>query len=600
MLRRERLSELIYDQLNCYHQAVGGGRSRESISSKLHNGLLWLYPGSKKSLLTALQLILLLTILLVPLLLMQEKSATYDEVAHLPAGYSYLTTGVVQLNQQHPPLIKEICALPLVLLDVKTWPNSLGREQVEADPSYQWTYGREFLYSQDADQLLWWGRMPAVFLSLGLAVLVMLWAHHLWGKTASLLALALYAVDPTITAHAQLVTTDVGFAFTATLFLYLLRSYLENPSGQGLIVTGLSLGLALGAKFSAVVLIPIAGLFMLIAAWTGQRLKGFKRGRVIQAREVEQGTKLTAVGLQTKDVLTFRIISAVVSLSIMVGLATALLWVIYLFPTDPLFYLRGLRTVGQDHDPKFLYYLMGELREGGWRTYLLITWLVKTPIPFLLLLAGSLVLFLRGHRTAWLDEAFLIIPPLALFICYSLTADNMGVRYLIPCFPFLFIFTARIASYPFTARPIYVGGLTALLGWCLFEFLAIMPDHLSYFNQLAGGSRHGFEWLDDSNVDWGQGLIQLKDYLRDHPVGDYWVCYFGSGDPSYYGIKGRRITDLGSIIRPPQGTIILSSHCLARGQAMMARLFGRGPENWLAHAVPKAIVGHAYYIYQIP
>jgi hypothetical protein len=56
----------------------------------------------------------------------------------------------------------------------------------------------------------------------------------------------------------------------------------------------------------------------------------------------------------------------------MVGLATALLWVIYLFPTNPLFYLHGLSAVGQDHDPNFLYYLMGELRKGGWRSYLLI------------------------------------------------------------------------------------------------------------------------------------------------------------------------------------------------------------------------------------
>jgi hypothetical protein len=202
------------------------------------------------------------------------------------------------------------------------------------------------------------------------------------------------------------------------------------------------------------------------------------------------------------------------------------------------------------------------------------------------------LLSLRGHRTAWLDEAFLIIPPLALFICYSLTADNMGVRYLIPCFPFFFIFTARIASFPFTAKPIYGLLIPALLGWCLFEFVAIIPDHLSYFNHLAGGSRHSFECLDDSNVDWGQSLIQLKNYLCDQPVGDYWFCYFGTSDPSYYGIKGRRITDLGSILRPPQGTIILSSHSLARGQAMMARLLGRGPENWLAHAVPKAIIGH--------
>jgi hypothetical protein len=181
MLRPEKASELIYDQLTgiSHHRAPVGGRSREGslpttrvgrapptgVRSKLHNSLFRLSPCWKKSGLTALQVIFLITILLVPLLIMPEKSATYDEVAHLPAGYSYLTTGLVELNQQHPPLIKEICALPLLLLGVKTWPNRQTLEQAEVDPSYQWTYGRRFLYSQDADRLLWWGRVPAVFLS---------------------------------------------------------------------------------------------------------------------------------------------------------------------------------------------------------------------------------------------------------------------------------------------------------------------------------------------------------------------------------------------------------------------------------------------------
>jgi hypothetical protein len=292
----------------------------------------------------------------------------------------------------------------------------------------------------------------------------MLWADRLWGKAASLLALMLYALDPTITAHAQLVTTDVGFAFLATLFLYLLRRYLENPSGRGLIISGLSLGLVLGAKFWAVILIPVVGLLMVIAAWTGQSAKELKRDHACAKEEVRRGTKLMAVEPRRKDTLAFRIISAVVALGIMAGLATALLWAIYLFPTNPLFYLHGLKAVSRGHDPNFLYYLMGGLRKGGWRFYLLITWLVKTPIPSLLLPAASVMLFLRGHRTAWLDEAFLIIPPLVLFICYSLAADNIGVRYLIPCFPFFFIFTARIASFPFTARRIYGVLVSALLG----------------------------------------------------------------------------------------------------------------------------------------
>src|SRR6266480_3686949 len=177
--------------------------------------------------------IILLTItFFMPASIMKDKSATYDEVIHLPAGYTYLTTGIIKLNQRHPPLIKEICAFPLLFLDVKPLLDRKALQGANVDIAYEWDLGRNFLYHRgyDADRVLFWGRIPALLLSLGLAILVSVWSGRLWGKRASLLALFLYTFDPTITAHAQLVTTDVGFAFFATLFLFLLRRYLESPS----------------------------------------------------------------------------------------------------------------------------------------------------------------------------------------------------------------------------------------------------------------------------------------------------------------------------------------------------------------------------------
>src|SRR5207249_2128046 len=225
-----------------------------------------------------LRLLLLSSTLLIPLLLMKGKSATFDEVAHLPAGYSYLTTGLVKINPQHPPLIKEICAVPLLFLDAKmpVDPETLRRSPVSL--IYQWGFGKRFLYSQDADRLLFWGRVPAVLLSVGLATLVMLWASRLWGGAAGLFALFLYAFDPTVTAHAQLVTTDVGLAFFATLFLYLLRRYLAAPSWGRLTASGLGLGLALGAKFSGAALVPMAVLLIGMAAWRGRQDESARTG----------------------------------------------------------------------------------------------------------------------------------------------------------------------------------------------------------------------------------------------------------------------------------------------------------------------------------
>ncbi|PYV90665.1 MAG: hypothetical protein DMG05_09680 [Acidobacteria bacterium] len=548
---------------------------------------------------SAVRITLPIITFLVPVLIMKDKSATYDEVAHLPAGYTYLTTGIIKLNQKHPPLIKEICAFPLLFLDIKPLLDKKTLQGINIDPAYEWNYGRNFLYHEDhdADRVLFWGRVPALLLSVGLAVLVGAWSKRLWGEPASFLALFLYAFDPTITAHAQLVTTDVGFAFFATLFLFLLRRYLESPSRKGLILSGLFLGLALGTKFSAVVLIPMLVFLVILAAWKQEC--GAIRHTVVNAGLVSRSRGVNLTNLLRQHSRPKRMIAALAASALMILVALSVLWLIYIFPTDPFIYFKGLKAVNKDHDPNFLYYLMGELKPGGWRTYFLIAWLVKTPIPSLLLLAAATLLFFWGNRAFWLDEAFLVIPGISFFIGYSLAADNMGVRYLIPCFPFIFIFTARVAGEFFVKKRSMVTALAILLGWYFIEFVTIYPDHLSYFNEIAGGSRHGPEWLDDSNVDWGQGLIQLRHYLQENPPKGYWFCYFGSAIPKYYGISGRSFDDL-SIISPPlKGTIFMSAHCVARARAIMNSLYGSGPENWISHTLPKAIVGHAYYVYEI-
>ena len=98
----------------------------------------------------AAQWILLLSVFLAPVTIMRGKSATFDEVYHLPAGFSYLTTGIIKLNPQHPPLIKEICALPLLFLDIKKDLDREGLENLQMNSSVDWNYGRLFLYSRDA------------------------------------------------------------------------------------------------------------------------------------------------------------------------------------------------------------------------------------------------------------------------------------------------------------------------------------------------------------------------------------------------------------------------------------------------------------------
>jgi len=194
--------------------------------------------------------VLLLATFVLPVTFMTGKSLTGDEAAHLPPGFSYLVTHRVTLNPEHPPLIKEICALPLLFLGAVMPADQDAIEQGAQDSLYEWRFGRQFFSRPDRDRLLFWGRVPAALLSLALAALILRWASEIWDRFAGSLALFLYAFDPTITAHAQLVTTDVGFALFATAFLYALRHYVKKRSAALLLTAGAMLGLALGAKFS--------------------------------------------------------------------------------------------------------------------------------------------------------------------------------------------------------------------------------------------------------------------------------------------------------------------------------------------------------------
>lgn len=525
---------------------------------------------------TAGQVLLLGFVFLASVVLMRGKSVTFDEVTHLPSGYSYLIQHAVRYNQQHPPFIKEICALPLLLIGVRT---------PAVFPDSEWNFGEEFLFSQDADRILFWGRLPAVLLSVGLGLLIMRWAADLWGNLAGLFALFLYAFDPTITAHSQLVTTDIGVACFSTLYLYLLRGYLSNPGWKRLCLSGLSLGMALGSKFSAVVLLPISLVLIVMSNWGTTGTAGLET--------------TSQEPLVTNPLISDKLMKRLGAFLMMVTIAALFLWIIYFCPTDPQFYWKGIKAVNQDHGKNPYFYLMGELKQGGWIYYLIVAWLVKTPIPMILFLAASFGLYLARRRTSALEEAFLWVPFSGYLIFYALFGDDIGIRYLIPCFPFMFIFSARLVpSIQETGRPFRIAFIAALF-WLVTEWVSIMPDHLSYFNQVAGGSENGIEWLDNSNVDWGQGLKQFREYLQTHNIDDYAYCYFGTGRPQFYGINGRRITDMDFFIRPTRGLIILSAQCIPRARNILDKVFGNRPLNWLRHQRPVSIIGHAYYVYEI-
>ena len=111
---------------------------------------------------------LLFLTFLIPFLSMQNFSPAYDEITHLPSGFSYLKTGELKLNPEHPPLIKMLAATPLLFLNLKfdfNDPNLAGSKTDE------WQFGRDLLFNNGTDRVIFWGRIPVMLLSVLLAFL---------------------------------------------------------------------------------------------------------------------------------------------------------------------------------------------------------------------------------------------------------------------------------------------------------------------------------------------------------------------------------------------------------------------------------------------
>lgn len=509
--------------------------------------------------------LLLLLLFLQATLSMRLMSATSDETTHLASGYTYLRTGQLRLNPQHPPLVKMLCALPLVFLAP---PLDLTDPAWTNDPPDEWQFGIDFLYANDADRLLFWGRLPVVLLALVLGIYVYRWSRSLFGIEAGLVALFLYVFCPNVVAHSRFVTFDMGLScfFLATLF-HLWR-FVKQRRGRDLMGAGIALGLAMATKFSAIFLVPIVALLLAVAA----------------ARDRDDSlpwiTRLRRAGA---------------CFTLLLGIAAVLLWIAFLFPSDPLFYWKGVRLVNADRLATYYYYLLGDFRQGGWWYYSLVAFLVKTPVPTLLLFGCSLVLAGRYRTDSWIDELFLGLPVIVFAAATCAFASNLGIRYLLPIYPLVFIFISRLAPMMFSAR----AGRAAAVGlalWYSAASLWIYPDYLGYFNEAVGGPAQGHKYLDDSNLDWGQDLKQLKAYLGERKIDRIKLLCAWNAPPDYYGITWDDVTETEWTVKPTPGLYAISTHFLIRGE-LLARERGL-KTDWLKRYEPIDRVGTGFYIFR--
>ena len=550
---------------------------------------------------------LLLALAVQVLVFMLASSVTGDEMPSLMLGYQQLRTGEPSPEERNPVLIMLISAAPLLALNPSLNPPVTGPRGHEG--------GYEFLYyNSRPDLMLFLGRLPVLVLSLLLGILVYRWAKRLYGRRAGVVALFFYAFSPTVISQSGLATQDLGVAFFVTLALYHFWKFCRGPSFRLLFATGVSIGLALASKHNALLLIPSLLVLVLVGVWARNPMPvpggwpAFRQHRVLR-RMSFWCTVLVMLGALA--VLTINAVYRFQGSGLPLGklpllerataqaspLVNRLVnpYTQWLPVPLPWTYLRGLgstlaRTTTTHGFPAFL---MGDISPDGWWYYFPFAFAVKTPVPFLLVLFLSLTLIFRLRKLNWFDELFLLVPIVVMFILACRSHTQIGIRHLLVIHPLLFVFASKILKLEFKQR-LAAWIPAAMLGaWTILSCVEVCPHYIAYFNELVGGSRHGYHYLVDSNVDLGQdvkGLVRFMDRKGiDRMTFGHWIDL----DPRYAGRFDRLQCG------PTNGWIAVQADVLQG----LTEAWGADPPGcyaWLREQQPVNEVGYSILLYHVP
>jgi len=569
-----------------------------------------LRASARKNLSTGVIVFLLIVLALELSLSVRRETQTWDEACHIFAGYSYWTRGDFAMNPEHPPLVKLLAALPLLSMPLKV----PAREKLFSKEE-DFISARQFVYSNDAERIMFRARMIAALFTLALAVLLFLAAREMFGFLPALLALTLFVFEPNILAHGALVTTDMGLSCLLFATVYAFYRYLKKPSGGRLMLVGLAAGLSLAAKHSAILIFPIVIALAVCELWT-TRTHSYSKAATCPNPARMAGV-LVVVALMAIFILWasygfhFHPRRGVDAEAPVAGYAARL--------TSPLQkklitesahwrllpepYLYGLADVGITAGFSHTY-LFGKVYPHGQWFYFPAAFLIKSTITlmmFLLLLPFAIVLRDSKHRR---EFWFLSIPPAIYFAVAISSGMNIGVRHILPIYPFLMILAGWAAAQFVRHRRRWAWIVVVIIAFGVVSSLRAFPTYIAYSNELWGGPANTYKYLSDSNVDWGQQLKSVKAYLDQRHVKNCWFAYFAGvvADPEYHGIPCKPLTTIATAWLQPaievpasiDGPVLISAGVLSGYE------FGPGalnPYDQFQRLSPTAVIEHGVFVF---
>ena len=384
--------------------------------------------------------------------------------------------------------------------------------------------------------------MNLVFLAL-MAIVAAAWSQALWGRWGAVLSLTLASLTPLSIAMAYFVGNDLAAAAMGIALLFVSFQYLVRPSTFKAIVVGTLGGAAATTKYSLMTLLPVAALALLCSRLIVTEGTGERSDRVAGLRLA------TAAGRRT-----------LLDIALAAGCGWLVIWMAYGFTNGipfvpgfespllaaasrvlPDLFLLGLDRSVEYASVGYVSFLTGEAYVGGRWPYFPLTYIVKTPLPeMLLVLAGGVLAarLLWTWRRSRVGVAALATLGLGgLLYGYSLLTSqlNIGFRHALPLLPILAVMAgagARVRSRGSVAV------VSLLITWVVAEALLSHPHQLSYCNQLAGGTRGCHRYVGDSSIDWfGQDLGRLATFQRTRQTGPIYLSRYSFTYPAAFGIE---------------------------------------------------------------
>lgn len=508
------------------------------------------------------------------------KAPCFDEPLHIQLGLDYWKNGDHGYGFTNPTLPERIIALPQVLFA-----------------------------PEDTTFRLWLGRIPVIATMLMLGVVVFLWVRARAGNGGALIALVLYTFCPNILAHGSIAGTDLitAAAFFLSLICYI--ALLRQITLIRLVAAGCALGVLFSTKLVAFFILPsllVLGISRSTDPWP-LRLFGSRITQIWQKSLVLIGVLLIlggcvigaiwgVYGFQFRDSWGDEI-SAANEIESNTISTPALYWAATqrVLPEGYLIAMNKVLTV------KNTGYLRGETSYDGWWWYFPYALLVKTPIPTLLCFLFAIGIAVVQLSRLW-DKPSTSVPEKILewrglmvsvffYIGIAMISSyNVGIRLMLPIYPCLISLVGLSVSH-FEKSKIFRYTICLLLVWLGFTFAYQSRDPLAYFNEFAGGSKNGYKHLLDSNLDWGQDLPLLAEYLEDREDEQIWLEYFGTLSPSAYDINFRRI--VAPYAQPKSTDVLLDPISGGLYVVSLTHLFGgyvldspfiypMDPELWMA------------------